>query len=329
MKIKLFSFAKNILSLFNVSIKTEWRAFALANLLFGILPNIFKFSFRDDMDFERARDFLFYFGKEEKIKQLKENLDDESQELIDRLLERQKYIYTNNILNNEYFSKEEIRQQDDIDLSGYKKLYPMLNSFPVETFFYHNGLNFVPRERAEKMKGGDVIDAGAFIGDSAIVFSGEYSFNKIYSFEPQKNNYENLKKVIGEYRLNNVVAVNNGLGDEKASLQIKSEGLMATITDGGDGENIEVITIDEFAGENKLKIGLIKMDIEGAEYKSIIGAKKTIQEQKPVLLISIYHRAQDFYEIKPFVANLNPEYKFMIRKINPFSLANETILIAY
>jgi FkbM family methyltransferase len=59
--------------------------------------------------------------------------------------------------------------------------------------------------------------------------------------------------------------------------------------DGELGEKIEVVSIDNFMKENKGKVGLIKRDIEGLEYESVLGAEKTIKEDKPILLISIYH----------------------------------------
>lgn len=61
-------------------------------------------------------------------------------------------------------------------------------------------------------------------------------------------------------------------------------------------EKIEVnqITLDEYVDSENIEIGLIKVDIEGAERNFLKGAKKTICEQKPILLISIYHSAEDF-----------------------------------
>lgn len=64
--------------------------------------------------------------------------------------------------------------------------------------------------------------------------------------------------------------------------------------------------------EHKLDVGMIKVDIEGAEQSFLKGAKKTISEQKPTLLISIYHNLDDLMAIKPMIEEWNLGYKFRI-----------------
>ena len=54
----------------------------------------------------------------------------------------------------------------------------------------------------------------------------------------------------------------------------------------------------------------IKTDVEGFEQQLLDGAINTIKEQKPILLISIYHNYHDFYKIKPWLESLNLGYKF-------------------
>lgn len=56
-------------------------------------------------------------------------------------------------------------------------------------------------------------------------------------------------------------------------------------------EEISIITLDSFVEENNIRVGLIKVDIEGSEQDFLKGAEKTIKTQKPFLLISIYHNA--------------------------------------
>jgi hypothetical protein len=90
---------------------------------------------------------------------------------------------------------------------------------------------------------------------------------------------------------------------------------------------IKVTSIDNFAKD--MDIGLIKLDIEGAESEVIEGALETIKKHKPLLIISIYHTPKDFFEIKPILENLNLGYKFMIRHLLPTSTYHEYSLLAY
>lgn len=68
--------------------------------------------------------------------------------------------------------------------------------------------------------------------------------------------------------------------------------------------------------------------MEGFEQPFLRGAIETIKEQKPVLIISIYHNYSDFFEIKPMIENLNLGYKFRIIKNRFNSVIGETKLLA-
>ena len=55
------------------------------------------------------------------------------------------------------------------------------------------------------------------------------------------------------------------------------------------------------------------MDIEGAEYNTIMGAKETIIKHKTRMAISLYHKPSDIYEIPILLMKLRDDYKFYIR----------------
>ena len=93
--------------------------------------------------------------------------------------------------------------------------------------------------------------------------------------------------------------------------------------------NVDVISIDEFVENHGLDVGLIKLDVEGAEYDTILGAKKTILKQKPLLIIAIYHSIRDFFEIKPLIESWDVGYKFTIRNHLPSAPDTDFELLAY
>ena len=57
----------------------------------------------------------------------------------------------------------------------------------------------------------------------------------------------------------------------------------------------------------------IKMDVEGAEYETLLGCKRLIRECKPKLAVSAYHRAGDIFTLPLLIARLNPDYKIYLR----------------
>ena len=92
----------------------------------------------------------------------------------------------------------------------------------------------------------------------------------------------------------------------------------------GDIKRIRMIALDDISEE--IKVGFIKMDIEGEEFRAVQGAQKTILRDKPLLAISVYHRRGDVLAITNYLHELVPEYHFWLRHYSPISL--ETVLYA-
>ena len=75
------------------------------------------------------------------------------------------------------------------------------------------------------------------------------------------------------------------------------------------------------------RVTFIKMDIEGAELKSLMGARNTIIKNHPRLAICAYHKPEDLYELPGYILSLVPEYKFLLRHY--CTSQYETVLYAY
>ena len=184
-------------------------------------------------------------------------------------------------------------------------------------------------------KRGDIIlDAGGYVGDSALYFAykvgntgGVYSFEFIPSlikiFKKNLNLNPNLKDTIRivEKPLWNCSSKElfyyDGGGGSKVSLKpIKTSNKL-----------VKSITIDDFVAQNKIThVDFIKMDIEGAEYNALIGAKEVLKKYKPQLSIAIYHNMNHYHQIPRFINSLNLNYKFYLDHFNPHLV--ETILFA-
>ena len=86
------------------------------------------------------------------------------------------------------------------------------------------------------------------------------------------------------------------------------------------------MTIDTFVKENDLKVGYITVDVEGAEMDLLEGAVETLKTQKPILTISMYHKVTDFFDIIPWIANLDLGYEFEVVKENPWPFISDTVV---
>jgi hypothetical protein len=82
-----------------------------------------------------------------------------------------------------------------------------------------------------------------------------------------------------------------------------------------EGVEIPIDTLDNLT-KNIPDVGLLKMDIEGAEYDVILGAIETIRRCLPVMLISIYHTPKEFFELKPLIDKISQgRYSFLVRQL--------------
>lgn len=230
-------------------------------------------------------------------------------------------------LNEHFFSN--IYQLSD-DCFFYRGMMLPINQF--EPCVFVDELMLPELAHVERFADKDIIDAGAFIGDSALVLS-KYTTGNIYAFEPTPGNYDNLKKTIQLNNLTNVEPLPFALGAESgktvisvsgsASTQFEKNGITYT-----DKVEVPIVKIDDFVKEHNVKVGLIKSDIEGAETQMLHGAIETIKTQRPALLISIYHNANDYFGIKPWLESLDLGYKFKIRHSVGGTVMTETTLIA-
>lgn len=219
------------------------------------------------------------------------------------------------------------------ELSINNKCYKLpRNSFTTATFFHNIGLDEVPDEVIKKLEGKDFLDCGAYIGDSALILKN-YLPNKIYCFEPHNEIYSGLLKTIELNKLyGRIIPIKKGVGDKRGKFSYndtenKTPGSSSFSKKGS--LKAEITTIDNFVEQINKNVGLIKMDIEGSEYDAIIGAEKTIKENKPLLIISLYHRGKDFFEIPPMLKKFVPEYKMRFISLEKTDPVNEKVLICY
>lgn len=290
--------------------------------------------------------FFEYYDRpdfEEKYKALIKGLDFEDIKTINSIIRRQQLIRNENTEPLDIFSLKEkwgisqvysefynqITKISDNIFAWGKYLLP-INHFESSIFYYKHGLEEI--KNINQLKNKDIIDAGGFIGDSALILS-ELTDKKVYSFEALPEHLELHNKTILLNDIENVVSVNYALSDKKCTVSFNVCGTSTSMKEVRHMPvqniiEVNAITLDEYVKENNLQVGLIKTDVEGAEQELLKGAINTIKTQKPVLLISLYHNPSDFFEIKPLIESWNLGYKFKIFRPNDRLIYIETLLIA-
>ncbi len=207
-----------------------------------------------------------------------------------------------------------------------------INLFEISTFACNYGLDLI--EHPEYSDGKDIIDAGAYIGDSALVFDRYFSkCRRIYAFEPDASSYALMEKTIAMNKKSNIIPVAMGLGDSNSDGELTSHGMGSNLLDrrfGKEPQNdrtIRIVRLDDYVKQNDIVTGVIKTDLEGFEMHFLRGALETIKKDRPILVLSIYHSADDFFGIKPFIEDLDLGYRFRLFKADDGMILGGTCLI--
>ncbi len=159
------------------------------------------------------------------------------------------------------------------------------------------------------------IDCGAYIGDTIEQFNSVTSgkFKKIYAFEPDKNNFNQLYKKCKEIDKTKICCILGGVYNFSGEVNFMETGdPIARVIDNEQSIPINVLSIDDFMKDEEAPT-FIKMDIEGSETEALLGAKKIIEKYKPKLAISVYHNATDLWKIPLLIKKLNNDYKIYLR----------------
>jgi len=165
-----------------------------------------------------------------------------------------------------------------------------------------------------KPENGDcIVDAGSYIGDIIEeIIKENIAYKKIYAFEPDEQNYAKLIENTKTYQ--SIESHKYGLWDKTDKLYFNggfegSSFITHDITQAN--QTINTISLDEFF-KDKEKPTLIKMDIEGAELKALLGAKEIICKYKPKLQICIYHKPEHLYQIPIVLKEWVKDYQLYI-----------------
>ncbi len=299
--------------------------FSAAGFVAKLLTWRFRAFVRNDSLSDWVRLFSPYLQNPEKKSAFLRGFDSASGEYAAWIIEKLEALDRNNVLPfSKVFSPYECGEARRYAVSLFRHRH---ESFPAMRHYVGNLLS-----RFEfPLDGKAILDCGAFVGDTSIVLSDAFPDSVVHAFEPEAKNLELLRRNIAELRkTGSVVPVGLGVADFTGEISMTGDGAGAKLgNDSSQGEKISVTTIDEYVARNGIVPGMIKWDVEGAEYSSIVGAEKTIRAHRPVLLISIYHNGRDFFEIKPLLESWNLGYRFAIDRwhwSHPFA---DTILVCY
>lgn len=176
-----------------------------------------------------------------------------------------------------------------------------------------------------KLREGIFVDIGAHIGKFTIMMANRLgSKGKVISIEPHPKNFKILEENISLNELKNVVPLNVACSDEegKTELYLDKIGTGAHSIEPKRHKydkkhfkgKIEVDTkkLDRILEEeNVKKVGLIKIDVEGAEAKALKGAINILGKSHPRIIFEA-HNEKNLGRVKKILDDFN----YKIEKID-------------
>lgn len=168
--------------------------------------------------------------------------------------------------------------------------------------------------------GGTFVDVGANIGVLSVFAALKVgNTGKVLSIEASPTNFKYLKDNAKLNNCPNIISVNMGVWDEIATLDLKYIPDLAgcsffsipeidleemqkvhRLNSSIAVQKVNCDTLDSIIADNEIdKIDLMKIDVEGAELKALLGGEKTIKKFRPKILMELNpHTLKKFFEIE-------------------------------
>ncbi len=160
-----------------------------------------------------------------------------------------------------------------------------------------------------------VLDCGAHVGVLArqALAAGA---DLVVAIEPAPRTLVALKRnMADEIAAGRVIVYEKGVWNKEETMVFYSDAdsalsrVMHPHEDHSLGTQVPLTTIDKIVEELQLeRVDFIKMDIEGAERKALVGARNTLAKRKPRLALAGYHLEDDQTKIPEIVLAAQPDY---------------------
>jgi FkbM family methyltransferase len=124
-----------------------------------------------------------------------------------------------------------------------------------------------------------IVDAGSNIGLSVLFFRSHYPDSRVYAIEPDPETFDRL--TLNLERLSGVEAAQLALSDQVGRARFfrsTSESWTSSLFPVGrvlEEVTVDTVTLDEFLSAHRLsEVDLLKLDIEGAEYRVLRSSRR-------------------------------------------------------
>jgi FkbM family methyltransferase len=180
------------------------------------------------------------------------------------------------------------------------------------------------------------IDVGCFEGEILALFLKYSPKGKHFAFEPLPDKYEKLAIKYGNIKSVNLynVALSNREGTSDFNYVTSNpsySGLLRRDYDRANEKDAQIIVKTDLLDHclpDEIKIDLIKIDVEGAEYLVLDGARETIRKWKPLIIFEHGLGASDKYGYGPSeIFHLLDSLGMCISTLDSYQVANASLTL--
>ncbi|MGA2573512.1 MAG: FkbM family methyltransferase [Candidatus Methanomethylicaceae archaeon] len=171
------------------------------------------------------------------------------------------------------------------------------------TVSFHNGINLYCEQglfsiqafvgepyKALNVFGKDVVDVGAFVGDTALWFASQGA-RRVFALEPYPVAFELLKKNVRLNHFQNIHLLNEALGPKDSSFVADPDfrsNAGSGIRGFPQGHKVKITSLASLAADLGLQNAALKLDCEGCEYSAILQSDRDVLKSFSDIMIECH-----------------------------------------
>jgi len=159
------------------------------------------------------------------------------------------------------------------------------------------------------------VDGGAYRGETlGALFAHGYQVDAVAAFEPDPASFAVLSEFVlrrAEPGVTHYALWPCAIYSSAQRLSFRAGQEEASALGDGGSCMVHAVTLD--VALKSFDPTLIKLDLEGAEYEALLGARCTIAESRPGLAVCVYHRPEHLWQVPLLIDGWDCGYRLHLR----------------
>lgn len=154
----------------------------------------------------------------------------------------------------------------------------------------------------------NIIDLGCWIGDNSIPWAKNMPESIIYAIDPSPENYKYINDMCILNDISNVKTIQKAISDKNEIVSTNDDLHHCSFMYGNRCNNgktkINAYSLDYLYSQNEIdNIGYIHLDVEGMEFKVILGSEVIINKFKPIVTFEQHLEIDNYQELSKYMIN--------------------------